>query len=119
MFASLIASSGEEILALNLHPLQSHAVELDLLKAAERSLMTVVAQVFLYSFSLLSCTSVSPVVKWGIPHLFGVHYSEITKWFRCQAMDEHKMLPELWRGGGPLSLTSAVLRQQVNDHPIY
>lgn len=45
VLASLCRSDGMEILSLNLHPLQSHVPESELLKAADRSLMTVVAQV--------------------------------------------------------------------------
>ena len=47
--AALAASNGKEVLSLNLHPMQSHVTEADLLKEVERSIMTVVAQVSLYS----------------------------------------------------------------------
>jgi len=45
VLASLCHSDGKEILSLNLHALQSHVPQTELLKAAERCLMTVVAQV--------------------------------------------------------------------------
>lgn len=45
MLSSLCRPDGREILSLSLHPLQSHVPEGELLKAAERSVMTVVAQV--------------------------------------------------------------------------
>lgn len=47
--AALAASNGKEVLSLNLHPMQSHVPEADLVKEVERSIMTVVAQVSLYS----------------------------------------------------------------------
>jgi hypothetical protein len=52
VLASLCRSDGTEILSLNLHPLQSHVPESELLKAAERCLMTVVAQVLNF---LIAC----------------------------------------------------------------
>ena len=51
VLASLCRPGGQEILSLNLHPLQSQVSEGELLKAAERSLMTVVAQVSVHSLA--------------------------------------------------------------------
>ena len=48
VLASLCNSDGKEILSLNLQLLQSHVPEAELLRAAERCLMTVIAQVKIY-----------------------------------------------------------------------
>ena len=45
VLAALCRPDGREILSLNLHPLQTHVPDTELLKQAERNLMTVVAQV--------------------------------------------------------------------------
>ena len=45
VLAALCRPDSKEILSLNLHPMQTHVPESDLLKAAERSVMTVIAQV--------------------------------------------------------------------------
>ena len=45
VLAALCRPDSKEILSLNLHPMQTHVPETDLLKAAERSVMTVIAQV--------------------------------------------------------------------------
>lgn len=62
VLSALTASTGKEILSLNLHPLQAHAPELDLLKAAERNLMTATAQVkcFLPLFTCF-CVVICPL----------------------------------------------------------
>lgn len=48
VLSALCRSSGREILSLNLHPLQGHVPEAELLKAAEHTLMTAVAQVCIF-----------------------------------------------------------------------
>lgn len=45
VLSALCGSSSREILSLNLHPLQAHVPEAELLKAAEKCIMTAVAQV--------------------------------------------------------------------------
>ena len=45
VLASLCRPDGKEILSLNLHPLQSHVPQADLMKAAETTLITAANQV--------------------------------------------------------------------------
>ena len=59
VLASLCNSDGKEILSLNLQSLQSHVPEAELLRAAERCLMTVIAQVIIHSLLCLDHTALS------------------------------------------------------------
>ncbi len=59
VLSALCKSSAREILSLNLHPLQAHVPENELLKAAERSIMTAVAQVSAWRLPKVSQQSLS------------------------------------------------------------